>query len=261
MLLNKFEGKNISISPSSKIGKNVKIGNNTIIYDNVEIGDNTIICNDCVLGEPLNDYYHNPDYVNPALIIGADSLVRSHSIFYAGSRIGEKLQTGHRVTVREYTIAGTNCSFGSYTDIQGKCKIGDYVRMHSYVNIGQESEIGDYVFLYPFSILTNDPTPPSNKLVGVKIGDYSQITTGSVLLPGTAIGTNCLVGANSTVGGKYEDFSFINGSPAIRVCDLRKAPLFNIETGKRHYPWQRNFLRGMPWETIGFEEWELNNKQ
>lgn len=252
----KFNNNNIRIGENVQIGRNVKIGDNTTIYDNVIIGDNAIICNDCVLGEPLNDYYHDPGYKNPTLKIGEHALIRSHSIFYAGSIIGDYLQTGHRVTVREKTSAGNHCSFGSYTDIQGFCKIGNYVRMHSYVNIGQQSEIDDFVFLYPFTVLTNDPTPPSNKLVGVKIGRYSQITTGSILLPGAVVGENSLVSAHSTVGGCFEAYSFIAGTPARRICDIRKAPLFNIETGKRHYPWQYNFKRGMPWEEEGFESWE-----
>lgn len=257
----KFNNINVRVSPKTIIGKNVKIGDNTIIYDNVQIGDNTIVCNDCILGEPLNSYYTNKEYDNPPLIIGANSLIRSHSVFYAGSNIGDFLQTGHRVTVREYTKAGEHCSFGSYTDIQGFCTLGNYVRMHSYVNIGQESEIGNYVFLYPFAILTNDPTPPSDILVGVKVGDYSQITTGAILLPGSVVGANCLVGANSTVEGSYEDYSFISGSPAVRVCDLRKAPLFNIATNKRHYPWPYNFKRGMPWENESFERWSKQNNK
>lgn len=254
----KFNNTNINISNKAIIGKNVKIGDNTTIYDNVVIGDNTIICNDCVLGEPTNDYYTNKDYINPVLIIGKNSLIRSHSIFYAGSEFGDNLQTGHRVTVREFTKAGINCSLGSYTDIQGYCTIGNYVRMHSFVNIGQKSEIGSFVFFYPYVVLTNDPTPPSNILVGVKIGDYSQITTASILLPGCIIGQNCLVSANSTVEGTFENDSLIAGSPAKRICKLSKAPLFDLESNKRHYPWPINFKRGMPWEKIGYSEW-INN--
>lgn len=257
----KFNGRNIHISSKARIGTNVKIGDNTIVYDNVVIGDDSIICNDCILGEPLNSYYYDLDYENPELVIGKNSLIRSHSIFYAGSRLGDFLQTGHRVTVREYTNAGEHCSFGSYTDIQGYCKVGSYVRMHSFVNIGQKSEIGDYVFFYPFSILTNDPVPPSNILVGAKIGDYSQIATGVVILPGASVGANCLIGANSTVDGDFPDDSFIVGNPAKRVCQLSKAPLFDVETKKRHYPWQYNFKRGMPWEKEGFDAWIKKQKK
>lgn len=255
----KFTGRNIQIGKNVKIGEGVKIGDDTIIYDNVEIGANTIICNNCVLGEPLNDYYHNEAYENPPLKIGEGSLIRSHTIFYAGSVFGDNLQTGHRATVRENTVAGRNCSIGSYVDIQGFCEIGDYVRMHSYVNIGQGAKIGSFVFISPFTVLTNDPTPPSNTIAGVTIGDYSQITTSCVLLPGCVIGRNCMVAAHSTAGGTFEDYSFIGGSPAKRLCDIRKAPIFNAETRKRHYPWQYNFERNMPWENIGYAKWLEEN--
>lgn len=87
----KFTGRNVHIGKNVKIGEGVKIGDDTIIYDNVEIGPNTIISNNCVLGEPLNDYYHNPSYENPSLKIGAGSLIRSHTIFYAGSTFGDNL--------------------------------------------------------------------------------------------------------------------------------------------------------------------------
>lgn len=257
----KFNNKNISLGKNVTIGKNVRIGDNTIIYDNVIIGDNTIICNDCVLGEPLNDYYYNEEYENPSLVIGADSLIRSHTIFYAGSVFGDHLQTGHRVTVREHTIAGCHCSFGSSTDIQGECKIGNYVRLHSLVNIGQGSEIGDFVFISPYTVLTNDPTPPSDTIAGVKIGNYSQITASCVMLPGAVVGEHCMVAAHSTVGGIFEDFSFIAGAPAKRLCDIRKAPIFNENTQKRQYPWPYHFSRNMPWDGIGYDKWITEQKE
>lgn len=250
----KFNNKNISIGLNVEIGKNVKIGDNTIIYDNVSIGDNTIIANNCVLGEPLQDYYFNSKYVSPETIIGAESLIRSHTIIYAGSELGHNLSTGHRVTIREYTNTGHHCMFGTNTDIQGYCKIGNYNRFHSYVNVGQKSVTGDYVFIYPFVVLTNDPTPPSDQLVGVEIGDYTQITTSSIILPGTIIGRDCLVAANSTVSGKYSDDRFIAGCPASDRGQLSKMPFYNTN-GQRHYPWPERFKRGMPWAEMGFHSW------
>lgn len=251
----KFNNKNITIGSNVIIGENVRIGDDTIIYDNVSIGNNTIISNNCVLGEPLNSYYSDKNYKNPHTLIGANSLIRSHSIVYAGSEFGDFLNTGHRVTIREKTLAGHHCMFGSYNDIQGFCEIGNYNRFHSYVNIGQRSLLGDYVFIYPYVVLTNDPTPPSNNIVGVKIDDYSQITTAAILLPGCVIGKHCLVGANSTVGGEYSDDSFIMGSPAKRIGKLSKMPFFN-NRNKKYYPWPYNFSKGMPWDIDGFEKWD-----
>ena len=255
----KFTGKNIHIGKNVVIGKNVRIGDNSSIYDNVIIKDNSTICNDCVIGEPLNSYYYDLEYSQPQTIIGENSLIRSHSIIYAGCELGEGLNTGHRVTIREYSIIGKNTNIGTNCDIQGYCNLGDYNRLHSNVILGQKSKTGDYVFIYPYVVLTNDPTPPSNYYIGVQIDDYSIIAASTVMLPGTIIGKHCLVGANSTVGGLVKDYSFINGAPAKFICDIRKAPFFDMENGKRHYPWPQYFYRGMPWEKIGFEEW-LNSK-
>lgn len=250
----KFNNKNVVIGKNVKIGKNVRIGDNTTIYNNVSIGDNTIITNNCIIGEPLNDYYYKDNYTNPQTKIGKDSLIRSHSIIYAGSDFGDNFSTGHRVTIREFTKVGSNCMFGTNSDIQGFCEIGNYNRFHSFVNIGQKSKIGDFVFIYPFVVLTNDPTPPSDELIGVTIGNYTQIATSAIILPGTFIDENCLVAANSTVSGKFKKDIFISGSPAKEIGKLSKMPFFNTKN-KRHYPWQNNFKRGMPWENIGFEKY------
>lgn len=260
MKLDKFTGEGVRISPLAKIGNNVKIGDRTIIYDNVEIGDNTIICNDCVIGEPLNDYYLEGDaYVNPRTVIGADSLIRSHTIIYADNVFGEGLQTGHRVTIREKTRMGVHCSVGTLSDIQGHSTFGDYVRMHSCVKIGQASKIGNYCWIYSYSIFTNDPTPPSETCVGPSVGDYSIVSAHCILFPGVEIGQHCLIGASSTVTKNVADYTVVVGSPAKIVKDIRE--VINRETGEAHYPWPYYFSRYMPWDGIGYDNWKksLNN--
>jgi acetyltransferase-like isoleucine patch superfamily enzyme len=253
----KFNNKNLSISPSAKIGNNVKIGDNTTIYDNVIIEDDSIICNDCVLGEPLNDYYYGIDYVNPTTRIERGSMIRSHSIIYAGCNFGQNFSTGHRVTIRENTTFGNNCRVGTLTDIQGYSTFGSNCWLHSNVHIGQKSTIGNFVFIYPYVVFTNDPTPPSNICIGPTVQDYSQIAVFSVLLPGVKIGKHCLVGAGSVVGKDVEDYSLVLGSPAKIIKDVRE--IKSRETGEQHYPWPNRFERGMPWENIGFENWEKEN--
>lgn len=254
MNLQKFNNKNVYISRSAKIGNNVRIGDNTIIYDNVVIGDGSIICNDCILGEPLNDYYSDIDnYDNPETVIGENSLIRSHTIIYAGNKIGEYFQTGHRVTIRENTKIGSHCSFGTLDDIQGYSVFGDYCRLHSNVHIGQHSNLGNYVFVYPYVVFTNDPTPPSNLCIGPSVGDFSQVSTGSILLPGVKIGKHCLIGANSVVSKNVDDYMLVLGTPAKSIKDVRD--IVDRETGESHYPWPYRFDRGMPWADIGYDKW------
>ena len=247
-----FNNINVRISPSASIGKNVRIGDNTVIYDNVIIEDDVTISHNCIIGEPLNDYYSNPGYSNPETVIGRGSLIRSHAIIYAGNRLGNNIQTGHRITLRENNTIGHHTVIGLLADIQGNAIIGDYCRLYSNVVISSGSVIGNYVFLYPFVVLTNDPYPPSNDLSGSTIGDYSVIGVHTTILSGITIGNNCLVGAKSLVTMNIPDFTLATGNPVKTEMDIGKY----VVPGKGHlYPWVNRFSRGMPWEKTGFEKW------
>ena len=125
------------ISDQARLGANVSIGAHCIIYDNVEIGDNTIVGPHSILGEPLATYYRDERYQNPPLKIGKNNLFRSGAIIYAGSQIGDGVECGHRVTIREQTEIGAHARVGTLSDIQGFCRIGNYSRLHSNVHIGQ----------------------------------------------------------------------------------------------------------------------------
>lgn len=239
------------VSNNAIIGSNVTIGPFTIVHDNVSIGNNVSIEGYCEIG--VSNHLSS----NAQLIIGNDSLIRSHSIFYEGSVFGDKLTTGHRVTVREKTFAGVNLQIGTLSDIQGHCEIGNYVRFHSNVHIGQKSKIGDYVWIFPYVVLTNDPHPPSNIMRGVVIDDYAVIATMSVILPGVKIAKGVLVGAHSCVSKDTEENMLYSGSPARKVCSNRKIKLQD-GSGRKAYPWTNHFTRGYPEEICKI--WELNNE-
>lgn len=248
----KFNNRNIFISSKAKIGANVLIGDNTIIYDYVEIGDNSIICNNCEIGEPLNAYYQDENYQNPPTYIGDGALIRSHAIIYAGSVIGKNLITGHRITIRENTHIGASCLIGNLCELQGELTIGSFCRLHSNVHLSQYSSLGDFVFMYPFSTMTNDSFPPSNNIKGSFINNYTVIGVHCIILPNVSIGENCVIGANSVINKKIDDFSFASGNPGQVIMNVRELVALGI--GKP-YPWMNHFERGMPWEGIGYNAW------
>jgi len=230
------------VSEKAVIGANVKIGAYTIIYDNVEIAENTVIEAFCEIG--ISNHLSGDE----KLYIGSNSHIRSHSIFYEGSVFLESLVTGHRVTVREKIKAGKNLQIGTLSDLQGHCDIGDYVRFHSNVHIGQKSKIGNYVWIFPYVVLTNDPHPPSDTLLGVTVEDYAVIATMSVILPGAIISRGCLVGAHSSVKGVTEADMIYAGSPAKKICSTSKIKLHD-KSGNA-YPWRKHFHRGYPDELV-----------
>lgn len=241
------------ISESAVLGKSITIGANAIIYDNVSIGNNVIIGPNCIIGEPLAGYYSENTYKNPPLRVGSNSIVRSGSILYAGSTISEHFETGHRVTIREHTVIGHHCRVGTLSDIQGFCEIGNYTRLHSNVHVGQKTTIGEFVWIFPFVVLTNDPSPPSNILLGVMIQDFVVIGSKAIILAGITIGRDAVVGAMAMVRTPVLPETVVAGNPARKIASILEVK--SKKTGDRIYPWREHFDRGMPWQGIGYEAW------
>ena len=98
------------IGAAASIDPSAEIGAFTVVHDNVEIGARCVVGSHCELGVASDLSDGSP------LVVGADALIRSHSVFYAGSSFGEGLVTGHRVTVREPVVrAARAASFASRT--------------------------------------------------------------------------------------------------------------------------------------------------
>jgi len=234
------------ISPKARLGRNVRVGPFTIIHDNVEIADNTSIGSHCEIGieSELSD--------KSPLQIGSDSLIRSHSVFYESSTFGKNLVTGHSVLVRENTHAGIGLQIGSMGDFQGHCSIGDHVKTQSNVFIAQGSVLKNYIWLLPYTVLTNDPHPPSDVVKGVILEDFVVIAAMSVVLPGVTVAKGVLVGANSTVRDNPEKDTVVVGSPAKTICKTNKIKLKD-GSDLPAYPWRRHFHRGYPEEVV--KEW------
>ena len=234
------------ISKDAQIGRNVEIGAFTIINAGVSVGDFSTVGTFCELGVP------STNSSVPSLEIGPRSLIRSHSVFYSGSKFGAQLNTGHRVTVRENTIAGNNLQIGTLSDIQGDCLIGNYVRFHSSVHVGKGSKIEDYVWVFPYVVLTNDPHPPSEVRLGVTLKSYAVIATHSTILPGVIVGSGSLVGAHSLVAKDVVEHTVVSGVPARYKCDASSI-LLRDGTGQPAYPWRKHFNRSYPVEVT--ERW------
>ena len=230
------------ISANACLGRNVAVGPFSVIEDNVVIGDNSVVGSHCHLG------IATPLATTNTLTIGADSLIRSHSVFYCGSVFGAKLTTGHRVTVRENTEAGDNLQIGTLGDIQGHCRMGDHVRCHSNVFIAHGSVVGNFVWLFPYVALTNDPTPPSETISGITICDFAAIAAASTVLPGLTVGKDALVGANTLVRQDVPDGMICVGNPGKLIGRTDRINLKNTNTPA--YPWRRHFHRGYPADIV-----------
>lgn len=250
---NVYLGHHCIIEDDVIIGDDVYIDSNTIIRKGTTIGKGSFIGADCIIGEYTMDYCLHRTAGKEKLDIGVKALIRSGTIIYTGSHIGNDFQTGHRVTIREKSTIGDHVSIGTLSDIQGNCSIGNYVRMHSNVHIGQLSRIDDFVWIFPYVVLTNDPTPPSEDFVGVHVRAFAIIATSAIIMPGLAIGRDCLVAAGAIVTKSVDEYSVVAGNPAKPISDVRK--IKSKITGESVYPWREHFGKYMPWEGGDFQTW------
>lgn len=118
------------------------------------------------------------------------------------------------------------------------------------------SSVGNFVWIFPYVVLTNDPTPPSEVLLGVTLEDYAIIATMAVILPGVRVGSHSLVAAHACVGKNVPPYSISGGVPA-RVLGSISAIKRKDIPNESAYPWPRHFHRGYPESVVKIWEREF----
>jgi acetyltransferase-like isoleucine patch superfamily enzyme len=130
---------------------------------------------------------------------------------------------GNFVFIRDQTSIGRDCIVGSFVDIEGDVRIGDYVSLQSGCYITRGVVIEDEVFCGPRVITMNDKTMSYRRdslpfvRKAPRILRAARVGGGSVLLPGVTIGQNALVGAGSVVTRDVADGTIVVGNPARQV--------------------------------------------
>ncbi|MFO0974208.1 MAG: N-acetyltransferase [Phycisphaerae bacterium] len=224
------------VEPGAVLGRNVSIGPFTIVHANVVLADDVTIDSHCVIGQPT------PLAGGRPLEIGPQSHIRSTASSMPARRWARAFGPGTACSsARGRSPAGLQ--IGSQSEIQGDCRIGDFVKTHSSVHIAKQSRIGDFVWFYPRVQFTNDPLPPSDVVRGVTVGDLAVIATGALLLPGVTLGAGAVVTAASVVNADVPEVHVARGNPARVVCRIDQ--LFDPHSGIA-YPWPRHFRTGYP---------------
>ncbi|HVU13045.1 MAG TPA: acyltransferase [Phototrophicaceae bacterium] len=186
---------------------------NTIMYestDNVVLGSDCQIDSGVVLG-----YLTGRHIADQTLQIGSGGRIRSGTVIYAGSRIGNNLQTGHNVVIREENVIGDDLNIWNNSVIDYGCVIGNNCKIHCNVYIAQFTTLEDDVFLAPGVSIANDPHPLCGRCMrGPLIKRGARIGVNVTLLPLITIGEGALIGAGSVVTHDIPPFSVCYGNPA-----------------------------------------------
>ena len=183
--------------------------------NNVKLGENCKIGEFVIIGE-------TPE--NTETTIGNNANIRSHSIIYAGNKIGDNFSTGHRVFLRENNEIGNDVSIGTNSIIEHNVKIGNNVRIHSGVFIPEYSVLEDNCWIGPKAVFTNANHPRCSKvkecLKGPLIKKGAKIGANSTLMPHITVGENAVVGAGSVVTKDVPAGKVVVGNPAKIIKDV-----------------------------------------
>jgi len=200
------------------------ISEKAIIYPNVKLGTNCAIEDFVIIGTPPRGC----DAGELETVIGNNAIIRSHTVIYAGNKIGDNFQTGNKANIRECNEIGDNVSIGTLSVVEHHVRIGNYVRIHSHAFIPEFTIIEDECWIGPNVVITNAKYPKSPtakaELRGAHIMKHAIVGANSTLLPGIKLGEYALVGAGSVVTKDVPARCVVAGNPAVIINSVDKLP-------------------------------------
>jgi acetyltransferase-like isoleucine patch superfamily enzyme len=182
------------------------------IFPNVCIGKNVVFQDWVVIGLP-------PKGVEPGeleTVIGDNAVIRSHSVIYAGSRIEEGFQTGHRAIIGPGSDIGHKCSIGTNTVVRGFLKLQEGAKIHSRCSIGLFSLVQQKAWVGPRCTLDSNEKHP------VIIASGAILGTTIYVRAGVRVGENALVAAGAIVDKDVNPYHLVAGNPVRSIKDITR---------------------------------------
>lgn len=134
--------------------------------------------------------------------IGVDTLIGRHVTLTVGYGPADGNIPSRGLEIGDRCVIGARCT----------------ITAHEGILIGDDVWFGQDVFVSDASHGYQDPDVPVGQQLGrhqpVSIGSGSWIGHGAMILPGTQIGRNVVVGAGSVVRGEIPDHAVVAGVPA-----------------------------------------------
>ncbi len=192
------------------------------IYPNVSIGEGAEIGDYVVIGLLPRGKKEG----ELKTVIGQNAVIRSHTVIYAGTKIGDNFETGHHISVREGCTIGNSVRIGTSSAVQHNVRIEDKVSMHTRVFVPEYSILEEGCWIGPGAVLTNTPHPmcPTAKEClkkGCKVGRFAKIGANATLMPHISIGEYALIGAGSVVTKDVPAKKVAAGNPAKIIKDVK----------------------------------------
>ncbi|HKW03784.1 MAG TPA: acyltransferase [Nitrososphaerales archaeon] len=134
--------------------------------------------------------------------------------------VSPKAKIGKNVSIWNYayvggdSVIGDNTKVGSLAHVDYNVQVGSNCKIEGLAYLAPMSRIGNNVFIGPAAVLTNDPYPLSDKMIGVTVEDGAIICARAVIKAGVRVGKNSVVAMGSVVTKDVPPDTVVLGVPA-----------------------------------------------
>lgn len=186
------------------------------IYPNVRLGADVRVGPWAIVGLP-------PDGAAPGeleTIVADGAVIRSHTVIYAGSKIGPGFQTGHHALVGPGMEIGARCSVGTNSMTAGYAELRDGARIHGLGFVGEFASIQEGAWVGPYALVESDRERVTVVAAGAILALHVHI------LPGVRVGERSLLGTRCLISKDVAPYRLVVGDPprALRSIEKVTAP-------------------------------------
>ena len=204
----------------------------SIVLGPSTIDDRAMIGKDVIIGYPAKTSLRRItrgknfgikafDTISKGAKIGKNCSIRSGTIIYENVVLGNDVETGHNVLIRAGSVVGDKTLVGSSSKLDGTVKVGRNVSIQSNVYLPHLTVVEDNVFLAPHVVMTNDPYPPSKRLIGIVVEKGAVVGANAVIVARVKIGQESVVAAGAVVTRDVPAHKVVSGVPS-RVVASRE---------------------------------------
>jgi acetyltransferase-like isoleucine patch superfamily enzyme len=193
----------------------------TVLGDGVRVLEYAVVGKQPTLG-PSSTAKREP---LPPAEIGAETVVSTGAVVFAGSTIGERCIVGDQSCIRERVQLGENCILGRGSLIENDTTVGAGTRIQAGAYITAYSTLEEDVFIAPCVVTTNDnymgrTERRRTEMRGPTIRRSARIGGGAILCPGVEIGIEAFIGAGAVVTKDVPPRTLVVGNPARVLRDV-----------------------------------------
>ena len=214
------------VDPAAALGADVTVESGAWIGPGSRIGDGAVVQSNAVIGRAHIPGQNEPTVVGPRCIVG------SGAVLYHDVTLHENAKVWHNAVIRAHVTIGAGASIGSLSCIEIHTTIGRGTSVHGLCQIGDYSSVGDFVFIGPGFLSVSDIALDYKRphlhqpYSGVTIKDKARIGGRVFAYPGSIIGEETVVGANSVVKGELLDRVIYMGDPIRPVRKVKPEEFF-----------------------------------